>query len=95
MGKLYGDGMGVKLWDGMGIGKNPQKQDMGTGKIHEYGVGWGQSMLLCHSLTWSFNSMEAHLYTHHEPKKQDTVLVPITSPNVDKYSKFFPQQTHK
>jgi len=42
---------------------------------------------------WQAARKEIPIYTVSQ-KKQDTKLLPITSPNVNRFSKFFHWQTH-
>jgi len=39
-------------------------------------------------------SLQIYIYTLCLRKKQDTKLLPITSPNVNRFSQFFHLQTH-
>ena len=50
--------------------------------------------LLCFCVASEF-SVNKDLYTLCLRKKQDTKLLPITSPNVNRFSKFFHCQTHR
>ena len=59
------------------------------------------ALLEIHAKTNSGFMLQAHIcmyicmYVHCVSKKQDTKLLPITSPNVNRFSKFFHWQTHR